>query len=34
MIKRHHTLIDQLFTKSNTKQMALHTKFPLLILHE
>jgi nucleotide-binding universal stress UspA family protein len=34
MIKRHHNLLEQLFTQSNTKVMALHTHLPLLVLQE
>ena len=34
MVRRHHNLFQQIFTKSNTKQMALNTHFPLLILNE
>ncbi len=34
MIRRHHNLVEQLFNKSKTKQMALYTRFPLLILNE
>lgn len=34
MIKRNHSLFQQIFSKSNTNQMALNTHFPLLVLHE
>lgn len=34
MIRRSHNLFHQILTKSNTKQMALYSQFPLLILHE
>lgn len=34
MIRRTHSLFEQLLTKSNTKIMALNAHLPLLILHE
>lgn len=34
MIKRHHNFLHRLFSESNTEQMALKTKVPLLILRE
>lgn len=34
MIRREHTVFQQLFESGNTKRMALHTHFPLLILQE
>ncbi|MES2590569.1 MAG: universal stress protein [Bacteroidota bacterium] len=34
MIRRHHNFFQQIFTKSNTGQMALYSHLPLLILHE
>ncbi len=34
MIKRQHNLFHRLFSKSNTEQMALKTKTPILILRE
>lgn len=34
MIKRQHNLFHRLFSKSNTEQMALKTKMPILILRE
>lgn len=34
MIRRNHSLFQQIFSKSSTRQMALNTHFPLLILHE
>lgn len=34
MIRRHHTLFQQIFTKSNTKLMALNSHLPLLILQD
>lgn len=34
MIRRSHNLFQQILTRSNTKQMALYSQLPLLILHE
>jgi nucleotide-binding universal stress UspA family protein len=34
MVRRHHNLFQQIFTKSNTNEMALYSRFPLLILNE
>lgn len=34
MIRREHTVFQFLFRQSNTKQMTLHTLFPLLVLHD
>lgn len=34
MIRRHHNVFEQLFSRSSTRQMALYTHFPLLILNE
>jgi nucleotide-binding universal stress UspA family protein len=34
MIRRNHNIFEQIFNKSNTNLMALHSHLPLLILHE
>lgn len=34
MTRRHHNFFQRLFTESNTEQMAIKTKIPLLILSE
>jgi len=33
MIPRHHNFFDRLFQKSITRQMAFHSKVPLLTIH-
>lgn len=33
MIRKEHTFFQFFFKQSNTKKMALHTRFPLLVLH-
>ena len=34
MIPRRHSLLEIIFSKSNTKKMAFHTHIPLLAVHE
>ncbi len=34
MIPRKHSVFKRVFSEPNTKQMAFHTKVPLLTLHE
>ncbi|MFM9952206.1 MAG: universal stress protein [Saprospiraceae bacterium] len=34
MATRHRSFWEQLFHKSQTKQMALHTHLPMLVLHQ
>jgi hypothetical protein len=34
MIARNHSIISRLFREPHTKEMAFHSKVPLLTLHE